>query len=164
MIAKAIAKDYGSLTPEERFRLILAARGRGDEAEWNRLANAGARIRLSASDYSPYARAFDELALLIYIELLEGAAGYLEALDWAEDWLHVLGGKGEDDGDENTDGTQGGAATGSVDDPRKGPVWKRAFDLSALPLGTFVLEMGRRRLGSQPLLGFQREDGASRRT
>jgi len=34
MNANAVAKHYGILTPEERFRLILAASGRGDELCW----------------------------------------------------------------------------------------------------------------------------------
>jgi hypothetical protein len=137
MNASTVAKNYGSLTPEERFRLILAARGRGDEAEWNRLANAGARIGLSVADYSPYARAFDEVALLIYIELLEQAASYLEALNRADD-MHVLGDEGEDDEAQSTDGSQGATAVGAVeDDPGERPVWKRALDL-ALATG-FVL-------------------------
>ena len=136
MNANAVARHYGSLTPEERFRLILAARGRGDEADRDRLANAGKRITFSASDYSPYAHAFDELALLIYVELLEQAAAYLEALNWADD-THVLGDEGEDDESESTDGPEVGTATGSVEDPRERPVWKRALDL-ALATG-FVL-------------------------
>ena len=32
MNANAVAKHYGSLTPEERFSLILAAGARGDES------------------------------------------------------------------------------------------------------------------------------------
>jgi hypothetical protein len=138
MNANAVGKYYGSLTPEERFRLILAARGRGDEAEWARLANDGSRITLSAADYSPYARAFDELAKLIFIELLDGAAGYLEALDWLDDAHEILGDEGEDDEDRSIDGPQGGTSTGSVEqDPGERPVGKRALDL-ALATG-FVL-------------------------
>jgi hypothetical protein len=76
MNAKAVARHYGSLTPEERFRLILAASARGDEAERDRLANASGRISLSVPDHSPYAHAFQELALLSFIELLDQAASY----------------------------------------------------------------------------------------
>ena len=74
------AKHYGSLTPEERFRLILAASGRGDEAERERLRLAGGQITLSVSDHCPHAHAFDELALQAYLELLEVAARYTDAL------------------------------------------------------------------------------------
>jgi hypothetical protein len=84
MRANPVAKHYGSLTPRERFRLIVAAGARGDQAERDRLANAAGYIGLSARDFTPYSAAFDELALLVFVELLEGAAGYLEALDAAE--------------------------------------------------------------------------------
>ena len=47
--------------------------------------NAGGRITLSMPDHAPYAHAFDELALLIFIELLEEAAGYLDAFARADD-------------------------------------------------------------------------------
>ncbi len=78
MKAPPLAKNYKCLTPEERFRLILAASGRGDEAERDRLKNAGGRITLSLQDHAPYAQAFGDLALLIFIELLEEAASYQE--------------------------------------------------------------------------------------
>ena len=68
-----------SLTPEERFRLILAASGRGDEAERDRLVNAAERITLSMPDHSPFAHAFSELALLVFVEMLEDAARYNDA-------------------------------------------------------------------------------------
>ena len=64
MTAAALARQYGSLTPEERFRLIFAAAARDDEAERDRLARAGGRIHLSLSDHAPHALAFGELALL----------------------------------------------------------------------------------------------------
>jgi hypothetical protein len=80
-----LSKHYGSLSPAERFKLILAAGARGDEAKQQRLINAGRDITLSGPDHSPYARAFDELATLCYIELLEETTRYLEALDRAED-------------------------------------------------------------------------------
>src|SRR5438309_11697627 len=76
MNANAVAKKYTVLTPEERFRLILAASGRGDEAERDRLANSGEFISLAVRDHQPYSQAFEELARLIFIELLEDAARY----------------------------------------------------------------------------------------
>jgi hypothetical protein len=85
MNANTLARHYGTLTPEERFRLILAASGRGDEAERDRLAHAGGRIRLSMQDHAPYSHALHELSVLIFVELLEEAARYLEALDRADD-------------------------------------------------------------------------------
>jgi len=85
MNANAAAKHYDRLTGEERFRLILAAGARGDAAEQNRLINSGLRITLSASDHAPYAEAFDELALAIFVELLEEAARYLDAFHRADE-------------------------------------------------------------------------------
>jgi hypothetical protein len=67
------------LTPEERFWLILAAGTRRDDAEQERLKATASRVTYSTQDYAPYARAFEELALLIYIELLDMAAAYLDA-------------------------------------------------------------------------------------
>ena len=101
MNAGDLSKHYGSLSPEERFKLILAAGARGDAAEQDRLINAGGQITLSVSDHTPYARAFDELATLFYIELLEEAARYLEYLDRADD--HDLCGDGAEDEDAGPD-------------------------------------------------------------
>jgi hypothetical protein len=91
MNANAVVKNYGSLTPEERFRLILAASGRGDEAERDRLARAGRRITLSMPDHSPYGHAFQELALLTFVELLEDAARYHDANERSSDALDFFG-------------------------------------------------------------------------
>jgi hypothetical protein len=96
---KALARHYDHLTPEERFRLILAAGSRGDEAERDRLVNSGGRIALSMQDHAPYAHAFDELAFLIFIELLEEAARYLEAFAHADDADEIL-----DDDEEEDEG------------------------------------------------------------
>ena len=85
MNAKSLVKHYSQLTPVERFRLILAAGARGDEAEQDRLVNAGQRITLAMQDHAPYGDAFSELALLVFIELLEEAARYEEAFVWADD-------------------------------------------------------------------------------
>ena len=71
MNATALAKNYGSLTPEERFRLILAAGARGDEAEQARLVATGGRIALSLQDHAPHAHAFGELAVQVYLDLLQ---------------------------------------------------------------------------------------------
>jgi hypothetical protein len=83
--AKTIARHYDRLTPEERFQLILAASGRGDEAERERLVRVGQWIKLALPDHAPYAHALNELALLTYLELLEAAACYRDALDRAGD-------------------------------------------------------------------------------
>ena len=75
-----LAKGYARLTAEERFRLILSASGRGDESERNRLTNAGKTIPQSVQDHSPYARAFDELALTTFMDLVEHGTRYLEGI------------------------------------------------------------------------------------
>src|SRR5262249_54167319 len=98
MNANTVARHYDRLTPEERFRLILAAGARGDDAERDRLAKARGRITLSMQDYAPYAHAFDELALLVYIELLEEAARYFDASIREDDASDLFG--GDDEGDE----------------------------------------------------------------
>jgi hypothetical protein len=82
---KALARHYDHLTPQERFRLILAAGSRGDAVERDRLVNSGGHIALSMRDHAPYAHAFDELAFLVFIELLEEAARYLETFAHADD-------------------------------------------------------------------------------
>jgi hypothetical protein len=101
MNTKGLAKHYDCLTPEERFRLILAAGARGDEAEQCRLINAGQRITFSVSDHEPYSRAFGELDLLTFIELLEEAAGYLDALHRADDAEVICGDCGGEANDES---------------------------------------------------------------
>ena len=80
MKAHPLAKDYGYLTPEERFRLILAASQRGDDAERERLVQAGGRLTFSMPDYAPYAHAFEQLHLRTFLELREEATDYMEAL------------------------------------------------------------------------------------
>jgi hypothetical protein len=80
-----LAKHYGALSGEERFRLIMAAAARGDEAERDRLVNAAHRTMFAVGDHAPFARALQELFLMLYIELVDWAAGYLECIQWAED-------------------------------------------------------------------------------
>jgi hypothetical protein len=120
---KSLARHYGNLTPEERFRLILAAGSRGDKAEQDRLVKSGGRIALSIQDHAPYAYAFDELAFLIFIELLEEAARYLEAFTHADDTLDVLGDDEEEEEGEDVKQEDGGEVAeeegGGEDEERK---------------------------------------------
>jgi hypothetical protein len=83
MNLNAIIKHYPSLTPEERFSLIIAAGARGDHAEQERLSSAGRRLSLSVRDHAPFALAFNELDYLVYAELLAAAADYLECMGMA---------------------------------------------------------------------------------
>src|ERR1700722_6124295 len=70
---------YGILNPDERFRLILAASGRHDDVEQQKLISSGRRIEHSVQDHSPYAHAFDEVCKIAYLDLLEEAARYTDA-------------------------------------------------------------------------------------
>ena len=78
MNTKTLANHYSQLTPEERFRLIMAAADRGDETEQQRLRDTGQRLTLSMPAHAPYAHAFQEVLLMTYLELLEDAALYHE--------------------------------------------------------------------------------------
>jgi hypothetical protein len=101
MNADALAKMYGTLTPEERFRLILAASGRGDEAEAKRLAMAGERVSFSFAGHMPYSQGFRDLADLTAFELLEDAAEYLESFhDWDDEEDEESEDGDSDDGDQ----------------------------------------------------------------
>jgi hypothetical protein len=72
--------NYQELTAQERFQLVLAASGRGDDAEVGRLAATGGRIPLSVYEHLPYVQAFYELGTLVFLELLDLAAQYTLAL------------------------------------------------------------------------------------
>jgi len=134
MNATAVTKHYGSLTPEERFRLILAASGRGDEAERDRLAHAGGRLTLSMPDHAPYAQAFNDLSLMTFMELLEEAASYQEAFAIADNTGNTFGddeAEGEEESDDKSDETDTPADEGRVqEDASKEPVCVRALDVA----------------------------------
>lgn len=137
MNTNAIAKNYAALTPEERFRLILAASGRGDEVERDRLANAGGRITLTMRDHAPYAHAFEEVALLVFVEMLEEAARYCDAFRRSSDVRDFFGddddqeGEAEGGGGEVNDEAEvrdeGGPPEGDV--PKK-PAWQRTLEIA----------------------------------
>ena len=71
MKTNILQKNYALLKSRERFCLIYAASGRGDDAERERLSRSAPRITLSMPDHSPESHAFDELATLIFLELIE---------------------------------------------------------------------------------------------
>jgi hypothetical protein len=119
--ANSVTKSYSLLTPEERFSLILAADGRGDEAERDRLAHSGGRILLSMQDHAPYAQAFDQLAWFTFIELLEEAARYMDAMARNQDHCEFCAAVGDDDG-ETPDQPRG--------EQRDRPLWQRSLDLA----------------------------------
>jgi hypothetical protein len=82
---KTLANHYAQLSAEERFRLIVAAGDRGDEAEQQRLSNASKIITFSNVDYSPFTQALRELAILTFLDLVEEAAMYRDAFErWSD--------------------------------------------------------------------------------
>lgn len=80
MTAQALSRQYGYLHPEERFKLILAAANRNDDAERERLTQSGATKTLNMTDHWPYALAFLELSDQMFLEVLSLSADYLEGL------------------------------------------------------------------------------------
>jgi hypothetical protein len=80
MNTNSLDKNYTYLTGEERSRLIKAAVGRSDEAEVRRLVDSSGNITLSTRDYFSHMRAFDELSLHVFVELLDVAAYLVEVL------------------------------------------------------------------------------------
>lgn len=82
---RSLTRQYDSLTHEERFRLILAAGARGDEAEQQRLVRAGERLHLTMPGHSPWAHAFNELSFMVLLELLEEASRHRDAFEcWSD--------------------------------------------------------------------------------
>lgn len=103
MNVNAVAKNYACLTPEERFRLIFSAGARADEAEQARLRNAGQRITLSMEDHAPWSHGFDELAKMVFLEMLEEAAKHHDAF---ECWCETEESLAEDDGESVETGAE----------------------------------------------------------
>jgi len=114
----AVARHYDRLTPEERFRLIVAAGARGDCAEADRLIGAGQRLTLQMGDYAPFCHAFNELSHLIFIELLDTAAAYLEAFLQADipDPLETDAAEDDPEDDEAADGSDANDAEDNTDE------------------------------------------------
>jgi hypothetical protein len=137
MNANGVAKNYGRLTPEERFRLILAATGRGDEAERERLARTGERITLRMPNHYPYAHAFGEVATLVFVELLEEAGKLDDAYHQADTALAILRAAEEDedeDGDQAEE-TECAPEEEPLDEPADKhngtrPEWLRSLELA----------------------------------
>jgi hypothetical protein len=139
MNANTVARIYPALTPEERFRLILAATHRGDQAERERLASAGQRVTFSVFDHAPYTAAFNDLSLLIFIELLEDAGRYTDAFHRSGSLRDLFGeDEGEENGEEETRAGPEAANAGpettepmeAAPDPREWSLWQRALDIA----------------------------------
>jgi hypothetical protein len=107
MNPKTLVRQYDQLTGEERFLLSIAAGARGDRVEQERLQYAAKRIVFSMGDQAPYAGAYDELALLFYIELMDQAAVCSESLHRVHETRDDFG--VEDEG-ESEEPNEAGAA------------------------------------------------------
>jgi hypothetical protein len=128
MKAPPLAKNYSLLTPEERFRLILNASGRGDEAEGARLVNAGGKITLSMPDHAPIAHAFNELAFLTFIELLDEAARYQDSFAFADETDDIDTDEAEEE--ESDEATEETDANADEEDDSQEPVCLRTLDIA----------------------------------
>jgi hypothetical protein len=133
MNTSVLDRNYKTLTPGERFRLLLAAAGRGDEVERERLVRSGKRITLTMPDHSPHAHAFSELAFLTFIELVEDAAHYNEA--WLRFCETDFWEKREEDETADTE-MEEEVTTRAVKAKRtpvpagKRPLWQRSLELA----------------------------------
>ena len=79
MNTSVLDRNYGTLTPEERFRLILAARGRGDENEGTGWPGPAVASHSPCRIIRPMRMLSANLAFLTFIELVEDAVRYHEA-------------------------------------------------------------------------------------
>jgi hypothetical protein len=85
MNLNATTKLYDQLTAEERFRLIMAAKGRGDEAERDRLVRSAPRHSYHMWHHEPYCDAFQELSTLIFLDIVEFATCQLKTWELVRD-------------------------------------------------------------------------------
>jgi hypothetical protein len=74
MNTTGLARYYESLSPRERFPLMVAARLRGDDVEAERLVRSAPMQAFAVANYHGLAGAMGELSLLHLCRLLDGAA------------------------------------------------------------------------------------------
>src|SRR5262245_50399752 len=79
MNTHGLARLYDRLTPRERLPLIMAASGRGDETERERLARSAPREEFRVPDYFGLADGIQMLALFHIIEVLKLTTLYWHA-------------------------------------------------------------------------------------
>lgn len=141
-----LTRHYPALTPEERFKLVLAAVGRDDEAERARLVASAERLTFQTLDYAPFVNAYRDVVFTTYPHLLDSAAEYLERF-WVADCsivderdaavhgdaagLDDEGEPGDDDGAEpaGADGA-GSECDPFADERRERPTWVRHLELA----------------------------------
>lgn len=87
MNTKTLARHDDTLTPRERFPLIVAAAVRGDDLERERLVSSAPRATYSMPATWRLANRFEFLSHFMFMKLLDLAASYLEtfALSGEED-------------------------------------------------------------------------------
>ena len=77
---------YKQLTPEERYRLMLAAVARGDEAEQERIMQNAPGIPFQVADTVGHALGTERAITWLRIERLELAVHLLHAIGLSADW------------------------------------------------------------------------------
>lgn len=98
-----ISSHYAVLSAEERFRLILAASGRDDDPERDKLVKAGKVRNHAFSDHWPYAQAFSKISMYTFMELQEEAAVYHDMLMFRESKNKQRSEDEKPDGTDNID-------------------------------------------------------------
>ena len=93
MTADRLAKHYPALRPDERLALMLAASGRGDDVEHERLLATAPRLPVVVPDTFPRAMAFREVLDRHRAERLELAARFFQTKRLAEDYDEGPGGR-----------------------------------------------------------------------
>jgi hypothetical protein len=135
MNANALTRHYDRISPEERFRLILAAGARGDEAEQDRLCQTAPRLTLSYSEHAPWAHAFDQLATLVFVELLEEVARHHDAFERWSDAVEADRAECDEEANDEDEETNGDdempdpASVAEVQGEPKPPQWERMLQL-----------------------------------
>jgi hypothetical protein len=85
MNANGLVKHYEKLEAEERFALIETAIARNDDTETDRLCSSAPRVVLTFGHHYAHTAAFRELALVVFLELLDLAGDYVHTMHRAWD-------------------------------------------------------------------------------
>ena len=99
MMTDRLARHYDSLTPEERFRLIMAAWVRGDEQERDRLDTSAPCLTYRLPHHFGLGAAFREVREVHRTEVLTLATWYLYG-------INAAGATGGEEGEELLDVSQ----------------------------------------------------------
>jgi hypothetical protein len=146
MSLSTLTRNYGKLTADERFALILNAAARGDDAERERLLATAPRRRLSAAHHNPHVAAFTTLSNAMLLNLLDLAAECVEAVILSE---YPEDGTGLAKGNRGRATSGGGTVKGKVP-PR--PTGAKFLDLFRFKAFRMTVEMAGWRLccGASP--------------